>query len=266
MDGGDFSPIALVTGPTRTTGNYLLGPIDLSEISGLQNVPPTSTIIFRITPFDASGNGTFLIGSGTADTDPDLTITGGYSDDNIIPTSLPVGLNNFQLKRNNNKVLLSWETKQEINFSHFELERSDDLNTFYPIATVNSNNEPAGSKYSYSDLPTAANTKYYRLKIVDKDGSFIYSNVLSTTFTGNTNGLLVYPNITKGENIKTTFDKVSKNAQLKVFTVTGQLVASYPLQEDATNLNIETANFNKGVYYIVLQNKGTVQTQKIIKQ
>lgn len=266
LDAGDFSPIALVTGPTRTTGNYILGPIDLSQIAGLQNVPPTSTITFRITPFDASGNGTFLIGSGTADTDPDLTITGGYSDDNIIPTSLPVTLNNFQLKRNNNKVLLSWETKQEINFSHFELERSEDLNTFYPIATINSTNEAAGSKYNYTDLPTAVNTKYYRLKIVDKDGSFIYSNILSTSFIGNTNGLFVYPNITKGETVKATFDKVSKNAQLKVFTVTGQFVANYNLQEDATNVNIETTSLNKGVYYIVLQDKGTVQTKKIIKQ
>lgn len=266
LDNGVFSPIATLSGPTRTTGNYVIGPIDLSKIAGLQDVPPTSTITFRITPFDASGLGTFLIGSGTNDTRPDLTIMGGYSDANIITTTLPVTISDFQLKRNNNKVLLSWETKAEINFSHFELERSENLNSFKSIATINGLNQLNGNTYNYTDLPTAVNTKYYRLKMVDKDGSFTYSNVLSTTFNGNNNGLVVYPTITKGEAVKVSFDKVSTTAQLKLINAAGQLITTYNLQEGINSLQIETTTLQKGVYFLMLQDNGIMQSKKFIKQ
>lgn len=99
LDNGAFMPCATISGPTRTTGNYSLGPIDLSGISGLQNVSSSSTVTFRITPFDASSStGTFLIGSGTGDTVPDLIITGGYTDENTItPTATNADLSALSL-------------------------------------------------------------------------------------------------------------------------------------------------------------------------
>lgn len=266
LDNGSFRPIATISGPTRTTGNYLLGPIDLSQISGLQDVPTTSTITFRITPFDASGTGTFLIGSGVNDTDPDLTITGGYSDDNIIPTSLPVTITDFQLKKNNNKVLLNWETQSEINFSHFELERSEDLNTFISIATINGSSNLNGSRYNYTDIPTASNTKYYRLKMVDKDGSIKYSNILSTSYNPTNLHLVVYPTITTGNPIKANFESVSKTALLRIFNTNGQIIATYSVQEGASFKNIETNNLAKGIYFLMLQHKDTIQSAQFIKQ
>jgi hypothetical protein len=85
VDNGVYRPIDTVKGPTRVTGNYQLGPIALHNVPGLQDVPPTSTVTFRITPFDATNAASsFLIGSGTTDTDPDLVITGGFSDINTI--------------------------------------------------------------------------------------------------------------------------------------------------------------------------------------
>ncbi len=84
VDNGTYRPIDTIKGPTRINGNFQLGPIALHNVPGLQDVPSTSTITFRITPFDATGTGNFLIGSGTADTDPDLVITGGFSDINPI--------------------------------------------------------------------------------------------------------------------------------------------------------------------------------------
>lgn len=98
VDNGIYRPIDTIKGPTRTTGNYQLGPIRLHNIPGLQDVPPTSTITFRITPFDATSTGSFLIGSGTADTDPDLVITGGFSDINpITPTVTTADLSALSL-------------------------------------------------------------------------------------------------------------------------------------------------------------------------
>ena len=99
LDNGSYRPCATLAGPTRTTGNYSLGPIDLSDISGLQDVSSSSTVTFRITPFDASSStGTFLIGSGTGDTNPDLMILGGYTDENTItPTATNADLSALSL-------------------------------------------------------------------------------------------------------------------------------------------------------------------------
>ena len=264
IDNGAFSPCATVTGPTRTTGNYVLGPIDLSSIVALQNVPSNKTVTFRITPFDASSTaGSFLIGSGTADTDADLSIMGSFSD-NIV---MPVTLSDFQSKKVKNTVLLTWETKSEVNFSHFVLERSTDGKTFYQIGKVNASKRSGGSKYDYTDTPDATTpTNYYRLKMVDVDGSFVYSKILSEGFEDSNTPLLVYPSIATQNKIEVTFKKVSDNAQIKIFNLMGQLVSTRNLQAGASAESIDLAIFTEGAYFLVLQDKGIVQSRKFVKQ
>lgn len=266
IDDGRTFIIDSITGPTRVTGNYVLDSIDLSTISNLQNVPPTSTVTFRMIPYDASGTGSFLLGSGVNDTLPDFEINGGFSDDNIVSTALPVTLIQFKLNRNNSKVVLNWQTQSEINFSHFELERSNNGQSFYPIATINSSNQLNGSNYSYTDVATANGTTFYRLKMIDKDGSSTYSRVLTDVNNAINTPLVVYPTVSTGSVVKAIFTPVAKAAQLKVLDVNGKLMVAYNLQSGATNQSIETALFNKGIYFIVLQNEGIVQSTKLIKQ
>jgi hypothetical protein len=262
IDNGAFSPCATVTGPTRTTGNYVLGPIDLSTIVGLQNVPYSKTVTFRITPFDASSAaGSFLIGSGTADTDADLSIMGAFGD-NIVT---PVTLTNFQSKKVKDKVVLTWETKSEVNFSHFILERSTDGKAFNEITKVNASKKANGSKYDYLDTPDAA-TNYYRLKMVDVDGSFVYSKIISENYDATDAPFLVFPSITSDSKIETTFKKVSEAAQIKVYNIMGQLMNSYDLEVGTSAKTIEIANYTEGSYFLILQDKGTIQSRKFVKQ
>jgi hypothetical protein len=266
LNTGSFQTITTLSGPPRTTGNYVLGPIDLSQIAGLQNVPATSTITFRIVPFDATSNtGSFLIGSGTADTNPDITITGSFSEDNIVPNSLPAVLSNFQLQRISNNVLLSWQTNTEVNFSHFEVEKSDNGSVFSNIATVKGTGNINGNLYSYNHYSSSFGTTYYRLKMVDKDGSFTYSNIIADTYTATATTLKVYPTMVTSNFVNASFAPVGKNAQLKIIDANGKQVAVYALQENSTYKNIETALLSKGIYFVVLQDKATIQSQKFIQ-
>jgi Glycosyl hydrolase catalytic core len=264
IDNGAFSPCATVTGPTATTGNYVLGPIDLSSITGLQNVSSTKTVTFRITPFEASSaSGSFLIGSGTADTDPDLTIMGVLTD-NIVT---PVTLSDFKSSRQKDKVVLKWTTQSEINFSHFSLERSTDGKTFYEIAKVDASKNAAGSLYAYKDnAPDATAVNYYRLKMVDVDGSFVYSKIISESFQAKDALFEVYPSITKGNTIETRFKEVSEATQIKLFNVNGQLLQTYDLEVGTSAKTLEIGPYTEGVYFLMLQDKGAVQTRKFIKQ
>jgi Glycosyl hydrolase catalytic core/Secretion system C-terminal sorting domain len=262
IDNGAFSPCETVIGPTRVTANHVLGPIDLSNIADLQNVAPSKTVTFRITPFDAStATGSFLIGSGTADTDADLSITGSFSD-NIIP----VTLSDFQSKKVKNTVLLTWETKSEVNFNHFILERSTDAKAFYEVAKVNAAKRSGGSKYDYTDTPDATGTNYYRLKMMDVDGSFVYSKIVSEGFGAANTPLMVYPSIATHNKIDVVFNAVSADAQIKIYNVMGQLMSSYDLEVGTSAKTIEIATYTEGSYFLVLQDKGTIQSRKFMKQ
>jgi sialate O-acetylesterase len=263
IDNGAFNPCATVADITRptTAANFSLGPIDLSTIAGLQNVPSNQTVTFRMTPFDASGTGSFLLGSGTTDTEADLSVVGSFSD-NVIP----ITLSDFQSNRIKDKVFLSWETKSEVNFSHFVLERSTDAKTFYDLTKINASKMSNGSTYNYTDTPEAGATNYYRLKIVDMDGSFVYSKIVSEGYDAANTPLLVYPSIATHNKIEVAFKKVSANAQIKVFNMMGQLMRSYDLEVGTSAKSIEIVTYTEGSYFLILQDKGTVQSRKFIKQ
>ncbi len=79
INAGAFMLAGILTGPTAVTGNYTLNSLDLSGIASLQNVPPTSTVTFRITPYNASGAGVFYFGAGPSDVGSDFSITGKLS-------------------------------------------------------------------------------------------------------------------------------------------------------------------------------------------
>ncbi len=76
INAGAFMLAGILTGPTAVTGNFTLNPLYLSGIAALQNVPPTSTVTFRITPYNATGTGVFYFGAGTSDVGSDFSITG----------------------------------------------------------------------------------------------------------------------------------------------------------------------------------------------
>ena len=267
IDNGTFRPITTISGIPRTTGNYIIEPISLHNVAGLQDVPPTSTVIFRITPFDATNSsGSFLIGSGTGDTEPDLIITGGFSDANLVSSSLPISLIDFQLKRSNNNVLLSWETESEVDFSHFELEHSKDGSYFYTIAKVNGSNQSTGNKYNHTHRNVAFKNNYYRLKLIDKDGTYKYSNILTDNLDDAELPFAIYPSVTTGNTIRASFSNVLKGALLRVINVNGQAISTFNLQEGVNYQNIETTHLAKGVYLVILLNQGKIETKKFVKQ
>jgi Glycosyl hydrolase catalytic core len=259
----------VASGIPRTTGNYSIGPINLSKIRGLQDIPPSSTVTFRIVPYDAASNtGTFLIGSGTADTIPDFTLRGSFSEDNLI-TVLPITLSKFQLTPNNQQILLQWKTETEVNFSHFVVEKSTNGTVFYDLATINGDNNINGSEYSYVDANNIQNgTVYYRLKMIDKDGSFKISNVLHYVNNGSNNGntLLLNPTITNGNTIHASFKQANKFTQLKLMNAIGQTLKVYSLTNNENNVEIETISLQKGVYFVVLQNGNFIETKRFLKQ
>lgn len=91
---------------------------------------------------------------------------------------LPIELSHFDGKVEDCKGVLSWGTSAEIDFSHFELEKSIDGERFFLFETIQGKGSPTTSaSYSFVDETLRA-TNLYRLKSVDLDGTFSYSKLI----------------------------------------------------------------------------------------
>lgn len=105
---------------------------------------------------------------------------------------LPVTLLYFNGVRNGAENVLSWEAAEELNSSHYIIERSTDGAAFRPAGEVPVRGQ--GVTYSFTDRQPGSGTTYYRLRMVDIDGRFTYSKVVA--IKRSTSGLLseIYPN------------------------------------------------------------------------
>ena len=100
----------------------------------------------------------------------------------VFSSNLPITLVSFTGSNQGDFNNLRWITAVEENADHFELERSFEGSEFTRIANVPAKNSSTGATYVYDDDVTNIKTAeaiFYRLKMVDKDESFEYSNVVS---------------------------------------------------------------------------------------
>ena len=92
---------------------------------------------------------------------------------------LPLKLINFSGNLQNQHGVLSWKTASESNTSHFEIEKSTDGQKYSKIGMQRAaGNSSSLKEYGFTDKEIAAAVNYYRLKMVDNDGKFTYSNVV----------------------------------------------------------------------------------------
>jgi photosystem II stability/assembly factor-like uncharacterized protein len=89
--------------------------------------------------------------------------------------TLPVAIVSFTGQTIINSNRLDWKVGQEIDVAYYELERSTDGNHFQKIATIQANNS---GRYKYEDAVSNTTSYYYRLKIVDIDGTYKYSDIV----------------------------------------------------------------------------------------
>jgi hypothetical protein len=154
-----------------------------SEIASYPNVGN-----FSMTSSAEGQTGT--MGDGTPDGITYVTVSDGatvYSGSRIMADAgisfalkqnapLPVRLVSFTGKNTEKGNVLNWKTSSEVNFSHFEVERSGDAKKFEKIGKVNGNK---GEVYEFLDVSSNNALSYYRLKMVDLDGTSAYSKVIA---------------------------------------------------------------------------------------
>jgi glucose/arabinose dehydrogenase len=185
--------------------------------------------------------------------------------------TLPVGLIVFNGSlQPNGSALLNWKTANEQNSSHFIIERSADGNNFNTIGRVAaSGNTTVTTNYPYTDNDAAIQQQpqlYYRLKIVDNNGEFGYSNIVIISFASLTK-ITVYP-IPAHNSINVNIQAAaSGDAQLQVIDNSGHIVLhnTATLLKGSNDLNINLQKLGAGPYYLKVTGNGFDKKVKIQK-
>ncbi len=184
--------------------------------------------------------------------------------------TLPIKLSNFDAKYNKPNVELTWTTEQEINFSHFIVEKSTDGINYTTVANVfGAGNSTAKINYQFTDK-TAGNggIVYYRLKSVDRDDMFSYSTTRIIRLEETKTGIAItsFPNPVSNE-LRITIPTNWQNRKVtyELFSINGIKISK---TENANSSQTETVNvtkLNAGVYIVVVTCNGESAQQRIIK-
>lgn len=178
-------------------------------------------------------------------------------------TLLPLKLISFNAVNKGSINLLSWQTTSEINTAYFSIERSEDGKIFNEINKVKSKNGTAINNYNYEDGAISTSDVYYRLKEIDEEGKFTYSNVVA--IHQNTNSFLrIVPNPAT-KNCTVYFNPVTdRNVVLRIFDMNGRQQKQVLLSVKQTSAIIDVSTFSMGTYFCNLEATGKIVTQKLI--
>jgi len=169
---------------------------------------------------------------------------------------LPLKLISFTAYMQNKTVQLQWRTANEINSSHFEIQRSADSRNFKAIAFVNAEGRSANNYFTTDRLPLSGNN-YYRLKIIDRDGTFTYSDLARINFEEKSS-VIVQPNPAHDFIIIKNGDQYNR---LRIMDISGKQMIQFEKRLD-NRYNI--SHLSKGIYLIELFRNEGVETRKII--
>lgn len=193
--------------------------------------------------------------------DAEIAILVGYS--------LPAKLGDFTAFQKPAGVQLNWETLTEQNTSYFDIEKSTDGVNFRSIDRVNAKgNSTNRQPYSYLDGTPFSGTNFYRLKLIDIDNRYVYSNIVAVKNSGKLFTLDVFPNPAT-DLLQVQVPSGQKGvANMIITNASGAQVYSkaFQLNEGVNALSIPVAGLPGGIYYLSKENIDGKQVISFVKK
>ncbi|MCT4561471.1 MAG: T9SS type A sorting domain-containing protein [Crocinitomicaceae bacterium] len=176
-------------------------------------------------------------------------------------STLPIDLVNFTWERHEDFTELYWLTATEVNSSHFEVEISSNGKDFSFMASIPAQGESQGPQYySYKDYQSVQKKVYYRLKMVDRDGSFEYSNIqyVNAVLTDD----VLYPNPARNT-LNLPF--LEEGNQAYILNNKGEIVKTVEVQKLTGPYEIDVRDLPDGAYYLMFQQEEANLERKMLK-
>lgn len=195
------------------------------------------------------------------------------------PAVLPITLLSFTAQRMPQYINLVWRTTQERNASGFEIERSVDGLNYYVIGNEKATNAPgnATNAYHFMDMDAAAinatGKLFYRIRMVDKNGEFNYSQVQAVDPLRGDFKTQVMPNPIQNSSVLSIDLPVSGNYNIKLINSVGQVIGTVwngAIEKGRQNISLQRGGIQPsalpaGTYYLQIEGSSIKQTISLIK-
>ena len=177
--------------------------------------------------------------------------------------TVPVKIISLKAIRNyTNTVSVHGKVENELNINHYEIERSFDGSHFETIKTLAPLNNIGGNAvYSFVDETAPLNEIFYRLKAIDVDSHFVFSDVVKVAAIKGNPIVTVTPNPIKGQRIQLSFNGSSiGDYYYEISNSIGQIIdfGSFQLSSSSQKISLKLGVFlSGGVYNLILKTKGS---------
>ena len=186
--------------------------------------------------------------------------------------ALPVELIHFEVSKRDKNIMVHWSTASEINNDFFQVEHSVDGVQFDRIEYVKGvGNSVQINHYNALHKNPTNGVNYYRLKQVDYDGLFAYSDIVSIEFREEKNEVSVFPNpFTESITVKTSpmlNNSFNGERTIEVFDIHNRLVQTNKFSTDDNITRLNLSQLYEGIYFIkIAMGNGDSKSIRILKQ
>ena len=223
----------------------------------------SSSALSTVVVSDSSNNGDSTL------VDPNKNGNAGDAGENVptpfIFSVLPVKfINASATLLNQHEALIKWQVATPMeNAASFEIEFSVDGKSWSKAGALTINNLSKGNwQFTHTNIPTG--NLYYRIKQIDKDGSFTYSRIVLLKNNIKGGGYVIYPNPANNYiAISSGYDAVNK-ATVQLFDATGRLLLNKTITSSTEEIN--TSLYPRGTYMLRIVNEEEVVTYKVVVQ
>ncbi|MFC5282056.1 T9SS type A sorting domain-containing protein [Pedobacter alpinus] len=261
----EASPSPAKRNNTTDGGSTTLAAVTITFTNLQINVEPGKKFYVRLYPY-MRGTEPSSSGSRGIQIRGDITLSGKTSDA-ALPTDVPLPLDflSFTAKADalGKSVNLNWRTTNEVNTQEFIIEKRTDLTAFTAIGKTPSNNTTGIHNYNFTDNNATKGNAYYRLKQVDNDGEFDYSDIVTVNIKTGIS-LSVFPNPTDG--VLNIAHALATKGSVKVLSLEGKNLVTQAVTEGSTSTSLDISNLSTGTYLVVYDSAGQQSTLKFIKK
>jgi hypothetical protein len=218
--------------------------------------------------FTAANNFDFFIEMAGQEFGKTLDITGASSS---IATSVVLALNlvSFKAIEQDNQAFLSWKTTNEVDFSHFDVERSVDAKTWTMVRLVKGKYPNTEGVYEWTDEKAFEqnNRVLYRLKMVNTDGTFTYSNIQTLVRKEKSKeSIKLYPNPTYNDVYLTIESPYNSVKKLEIVDMSGKVYQEMSINviKGQNQQTLDVRALPIGAYFLIAKDRtGTGRSQAI---
>ncbi|MCU0320819.1 MAG: T9SS type A sorting domain-containing protein [Chitinophagaceae bacterium] len=243
----------------RHSDNGNLSANDLNPINNTAHTP-YNYVVVSIMPYNDGKFFEMIVPTG------EVLVGEVYAILSTTGSALPLNLVSFNAVLQNKQVFTQWQTTNEVNVSHMNVQRSADGINFSSIGRT----EATGNgNYGFTDatLPANVKTLYYRLEVVDNTGEKQFSKIVAVQLAKNNMVVNVYPNPVKNQLFASINSIKQELVTIQVTDLQGKVFQNRILKLNIgnNNFNITTSALAKGVYLLVIKSD-VLQQIKFVKE